>query len=356
MEKALEPQERTARKKVEEWVAKPGNSNNRFASAAGISAATLSAWMRGTYKGSNKNVIEKINQYFSLEGERQAVIIETEYVLTRQAKTIERFCVMAHAYNQISVIVGDSGLGKTTALKIYSQKPNTYYIKCHPYMRGRVSFLQQIALSLNLPTAGNQIVLFNRICDLASAGGKMLILDDAQALNPDSGPNTTIFEVIRALHDLGMGIVIAGNNKVRDSVTTKSDESFYQQMAARMNVLVVEPKFSEKDFDQVIHGLMKGRLKKEEFEYLLTIANQYYGGLHLVIRILTLAVTRGQKQNTPMSRRLLEEAAKHSISQLKPQYRTSKKGAKRNASETKEIDSDNQHLDEEEKVPQTCVA
>jgi predicted ATPase len=86
---------------------------------------------------------------------------------------------------------------------------------------------------------------YNRLAKVASEKGALIILDDAQTLNNKGTTNTTVFEVIRALFDEGIGFVISGNGKVREAVTETDTEELYQQFASRARQFEIKSDFSE---------------------------------------------------------------------------------------------------------------
>jgi DNA transposition AAA+ family ATPase len=321
--------------KANEYISISGNSANKLALVIGKSPSALSQFMRGTYQGSQEKICSALEDFFDLENQKVGIIREPECVETRQYREIWRFCTIAQAMGTIAVIVGDSGLGKTRTLREYAKRPNVFYVKCHPYMRGKTGFLQQLCLSMNIPIRGNQIVIFNKLADQAAATGALFILDDAQALNNKMVQNTTVFECIRALHDMGVGFVISGNGRVRDSVTQTDSEELYQQFASRSKILTVKSDFNFEDVREVLNGFISGRLDADELEYLYEIATQYYGSLHIAIKTLLLAFTRARAKRIRLTVPLLKDAARHSISQQKPEYKIKKKGVFINAQKEK---------------------
>lgn len=325
-----------------------GRSQTKLALVIGINAGALSSFMRGMYVGDNHKLCDKIESFFQLENERRSGLIEPDFVLTRQAEKIKQFVVMAHAYNTMSVIFGDSGIGKTKTLKEYARQypKNVHYIQCNPFMRSKFGFLQQLCLAANLPLGRQNIVSsFNRLATEGAARGALIILDDAQTLAGCRGANTTIFEVIRALHDQGVGFVICGNSSIRGDVTTTEHEELYQQFASRAKILQVSDKFTREDVADVIAAVLKnGALNEEEFDFLYRIANEFYGSLRLVINILSLAVSRAHARKAQFNVQYLRDAARHIVSGQKPEYKNQQKkgGMKNGKEETRnEIENEN---------------
>ncbi len=305
----------------------PERSQNRLAMTIGMSASTLSAFMRGVYAGAADKVVTKIEQFLALEAQRSAVTVEPDYVMTRQAEIIARTVGMAHAYRTIHVIFGSSGLGKTKSLKHYAlQRANVHYIACSPYMRGKVGFLQQIGHTLNIAPGRNMIATFNRVAEEGAAREVLLLLDDAQTLSTDGSPNTTIFECIRALSDAGLAFVLAGNPRLRDRVTLARDMELYQQFASRSRIVELPEAVSRDDVADVIRAVYTGRLGEDELDYLFRLGNGYYGSLWLVVGVLTLGVIQANAQNSRLRVAHLEHAAKHLASGRKSPIKNAKRG------------------------------
>jgi DNA transposition AAA+ family ATPase len=311
--------------KANEWLSKPENSQNKLALGAGLSSGTISPFMRGTYTGNNLAVAEQLDKFFEMEFQRRGTERNKTFVRTRQSNAVINACIQAHAYNNMTVLIGDSGIGKTMGLREYAKNPNVYYIQCNPFMRGRTGFLQQLCISLNLPAMGNQIASYNRLAKVASEKGALIILDDAQTLNNKGATNTTVFEVIRALFDEGIGFVISGNGKVRETVTETDTEELYQQFASRARQFEIKSDFTEEDVKNIFFQIVGEELEPDQFNFLYELSIKFYGSLRLAASILELALNRAKFKKIPLSLRLLQDASKHNVSQMKPQYRTAKK-------------------------------
>ena len=122
-----------------------------------------------------------------------------------------------------------------------------------------------------------------------------------------------------------MSFVLCGNRKIRERVTRVDDEELYQQFASRASVFDVPDKFSRKDVKAVIDAAYKGVLSEEQFEYLFTVANEFYGSLRLVIRILEVAVPKANELNSSLTLEMLKETSKYFLSDRKPEFKNKTK-------------------------------
>lgn len=311
--------------KANEWLSLPGNSQNKLILGAGLPSKTLSPFLRGIYPGNKLVVADQLDKFLEMESQRKGNERQRVFVRTRQSNAIINACIQAHAFNSMSVLIGDSGVGKTMALREYAKNANVYYIQCNPFMRGRTGLMQQLCIALNLPASGNSISSYNRLIKVASEKGILIILDDVQTLNNKGSTNTTAFEVIRSLFDEGVGFVISGNGKVRETVTETDTEELYQQFASRARSFEIKSDFTEEDVLSVVRQITEKELQPDQFQFLYELAVKFYGSLRLVASILELAIIRAKHKKIPLSLQLLKDASKHNVSQIKPQYRIKKK-------------------------------
>ena len=341
--------------KANEWLSMPGNSQNKLTLCAGLPSKTLSPFLRGIYPGNKLIIAHQLDKFLEMESQRKGVERKRVFVRTRQSNAVLNACIQARAFNSMSVLIGDSGVGKTMALREYAKNTNVYYIQCNPFMRSRTGLLQQLCTSLNLPASGNSISSYNRLVKVASEKGILIILDDLQTLNNKGSTNTTVFEVIRSLFDEGVGFVISGNGKVRETVTETDTEELYQQFASRARSFEIKSDFTEEDVLSIVWQIAEKELEPDQFQFLYELAVKFYGSLRLVASILELAIIRAKHKKIPLSLQLLKDASKHNVSQIKPQYRTRRK-SRINIREKENLNPDNESVGRKEKPTQTNVA
>jgi DNA transposition AAA+ family ATPase len=94
-------------------------SQSKAAQALGYSPGVVSAYKSRTYQGSVKAFEETAAAWLKRE-ERRIAKIEVPVAETSVLDSVRKAAGMAQDGSDIAVIVGDSGTGKTTALRSYA--------------------------------------------------------------------------------------------------------------------------------------------------------------------------------------------------------------------------------------------
>jgi len=323
MVETMEDKVKRLLKSGEKWVDedKGKRSWNKLARLININPSVISQIRSGIYKGRLTTFVRNLESYLLLQDKRASINIEPDFTPTRQGEQILKMAGHTKILRSISVIISSSGIGKTMALKHYAATtPGVYYIQADPFLRSKYQFLRKLCEIFNIRGATrNQANAFEAVKEKASIQGALLIYDDSQSLVSANTVNTTIFEIIRTLNDAGVGIILAGNGRLRDCITNSGEEEFYQQLASRSELLHLSETFSREDVEAVIHALIIDELSEEVIDYLFALANDCIGSLRVMIRVLTFAALRvqAQKGTKIITVQHLKDAAQLKISQPK---------------------------------------
>lgn len=205
-----------------------GISQNKVASALGISASALSTWLNGTYKGSVDQINERVLEYLETAKARsQDSPAKMPIVETSSFKAVNQFCGLVLRDCELGVLVGNAGFGKTTALKEFVRKHKTSILveADHGYT-ARALFLE-LCDNLGLDTKGSLHDLLSRVVDRLNDSGRLIIIDEAEHL-----PYRAL-ELIRRVHDkAGVGIVLAGMPRLQKNLS--GDPTHYAQLFSRV--------------------------------------------------------------------------------------------------------------------------
>jgi general secretion pathway protein A len=138
-----------------------------------------------------------------------------------------------------TVITGEIGSGKTTLvrhlLKRLPPKITTGLISNSP--QGRHELLQWIMMSLNRPFEGDYPTLFRRLEDFlhgqySSGRRTMLIIDEAQNLEPEALEHLRMISNINADHHQILQLILVGQPQLRDLLLAPALHQFAQRISS----------------------------------------------------------------------------------------------------------------------------
>jgi DNA transposition AAA+ family ATPase len=183
----------------------------------GISGSGLNAFVTGSYNANPHNIVLGIEQARTREEERAVSSFVPDFVETTIARTIRKAVRHTRARGQLGTLSGDSGLGKTTALKnICSGDPSIVYVPCNPTINSRLWPVLELILR-RLVAPGSKIpsapsICYNEICAHLEARPRMIVLDEAQLIS-----KAEIFDTLRTLSDdTSTPILFSGNAVLRE--------------------------------------------------------------------------------------------------------------------------------------------
>lgn len=134
---------------------------------------------------------------------------------TEDCRKVFNVCEAARKNRYMIGLTGDTGMGKSTACKAYSVRPNVWYY----YIDGTVSpltFLRGLLQEMGVPFEGSAHDMLNRVADeLNTQENPLLIVDESGKMNA---------RMILCLHSLrdktmkNCGIVLAGMPAFRNAL------------------------------------------------------------------------------------------------------------------------------------------
>lgn len=186
---------------LNDYMAKSGASQTKVAKALGISSATLSYFLKGTYTGDIQAICDKVKDYLEVEAQRAALKTNEGLIQTKCYKTIHKFCSLVLAHQICGMLTGDAGCGKTTALKAFAKAhPSVIMIEADHGYTAKALF-DELCYTLGLDDRGSLHQKLVRIVDKLNGSGRLIIIDEAEHL-----PYRAL-ELIRRVHDkAGVGV------------------------------------------------------------------------------------------------------------------------------------------------------
>ena len=219
------------KERLEEILKKYGISQNRAAKDIGYSSPVISDYRNGKY-GGDINALEEAVVKWIARTEQSHARKRVEVVETSQLKKIINAISMAHAENDVALIVDDAGSGKTTAARFYAgqNQRTTILVDVVKGMNAR-TLTVKIAEQLGLDTIRvNQQVLIQNVSAVLADKNMVVILDEADYLKADA------LEFSRRLvNDLGQsGLVLIGLPRLTGTIQNLKND--HRQLESRIGV------------------------------------------------------------------------------------------------------------------------
>lgn len=226
-----------------------GLSQAKLATLLGVSPAVISQYLKGEYKGDVASIDKKVEQMLS-RAKDKAADIKADFVPILTAQDILNVCSMAHTMNDINLVIGEAGLGKTIAIKHYAQTvENVVLIETEPTFSPKV-LLVELCNKLGIPPSKSNHDNIANIIEKLNGSDRLIIIDEAELLS------YKCLEVIRRIHDKsGVGVVLAGMPRLRANLRGKRGE--YKQLYSRIGfVCDLADRLPDDDIGELILGVL----------------------------------------------------------------------------------------------------
>lgn len=211
---------------LKQYIEQTGISQSKVATLLGVSTATVSQYLKGTYNGDVEGVDKKVVEMLDRQADK-AKDVKSDFVETATALDIFSVCQMAHAMADINLVIGEAGLGKTVTLKQYAKTvDNVILVEVEPTYSPKVLLVELCNKLGIVPSRSNHDNVTN-IVEKLKGSDKLLIIDEAELLAYKS------LEIIRRIHDMAkIGVVLAGMPRLRANLRGKKGE--YKQLYSRI--------------------------------------------------------------------------------------------------------------------------
>jgi len=187
---------------------KPWISRNQIAREMNHSAATLSAWLKGTYKGNNDNVTHAANMWIDRRARRQESQTPTKYVETWAVQEMAAMVRLADRRQKMAAIVAPPGSGKDMVIDALAEQLNGIVIYCSERTTP-FKLLEAWAVALSSRLLRGNGSLERRIIEAMRGRSMIVFLNEAQQL-PKSCAST-----IRMIYDeTKVPIVMFGSDDI----------------------------------------------------------------------------------------------------------------------------------------------
>lgn len=287
---------------LKEFMELSGKSQRQISKETGLSTSVISQFLEGTYTGNNEKVDQTIKQYLTVSKERlNSVQTTVFYEGLYNTKNVLFACAYAHRHNDIALVSGDAGAGKTTALKHYT-KNNTgvIMVTADSCTTSATAILRAIAEKVGKQINCRKSVLMQELISQLDGTNRLIIIDEADHLTLQA------LQAVRNLNDRAkVGIVLSGNDKIYRQMLTGQKGQEFDQIRTRISVrkrvvndytpeeiLNIFPALDERSLAFVLEVAMNESLRTAKKLY--EIALEYAGTIGETLNVKHLKRTREQ--------------------------------------------------------------
>jgi DNA transposition AAA+ family ATPase len=240
-------------------------SQSKAAQALGYSSGVVSAYKSRTYNGNVKAFEASVEAWLKREARRVSKI-EVPTAETTVLDSVRKAVMMAQDDADIAVIVGDSGTGKTTALRTYAAESHSAVLIEVDSSFTKNVLVTEIARAVGVESKGGMTAVIGRIVEALRGRDTVIMIDEADYLSDSS-----LELVRRIINDKAQtGVVLAGLPRLKYKLENLRND--HQQLTSRVGVLLELKRLTKGDAVKIIEGVWRG-LSKETIEAFVKTAN-----------------------------------------------------------------------------------
>lgn len=241
------------RTEVQTYMGESGKSQKQIAREIAVSPAALSQFLDGIYTGDNAGIADKLQGWLALEAKRNTKKEHSQMSLdVENTKTVLFVCEYAHTKNDITLIFGDAGAGKTTALEYYRDKnAGVIMITANACTSSATAILKMLCNETGRNISGRKDTIMNELVKYFKGTNRLIIIDEADHLT------LSALQAVRNLNDMAkVGIVLSGNNKIFLQMIGGAKSSEFQQLRTRITVRrKLSNKYKKKELQHIFPTL-----------------------------------------------------------------------------------------------------
>ena len=196
--------------RVSRTLERDGLSMAKAAKEVGVSSATLSTWLRGSYAGSVKNVNERVERWLALrEDQARRGMPAQAHAALAVTEEISLILSLAQTQADCALIYGAAGAGKSYAAQRYAtERPQVALSTMSPAVSTTLSALKRVARALSFapPKTCSAAAVEDMLVERLADRNALLVVDEAHHLSQ------AMLDELRCIHDrAGCGLALLGN-------------------------------------------------------------------------------------------------------------------------------------------------
>jgi DNA transposition AAA+ family ATPase len=265
-----------------------GLTRKDMAEAVGYDWSTVFKCLYGTYEGNYNNFCDAINSFKKLV-EQRSTIQKNEFVHNRITKMIYGGLNYALANNSITLIIGESRMGKTITREQWQRENN--HGRSVPVIAPAYGGTKRLCVSIAQAVGVNRNLSIPAMLDAiyrAFNRNRILIVDEAHRLLPgDRRTNPVNLELLRDIHDqTGCALALLATQRFDNEL--RKSEYMFEQLLGRVGMPIRLPKkIATADILPLIHQYVK-KPSERLVAKCLEVANSM-GRLGILIETLKVA-------------------------------------------------------------------
>jgi len=279
-------------------------NQSSIAKSLGVSAASVSGFLNGTYKGDMSRMVEMVSGYLQRIKERSSFVkVDIPFIETSIAKKFFEVARICHLDNEIGVVVGQAGIGKTFACKEYARKNmDAILIEADPSYSPKVLF-NEIAARINKDSETNLHKLFESIVLALKDSDRLVIVDEAENL-----PYRAL-EFLRRLYDrAGIGVLLVGMPKLVANLRGKSGN--FKQLYSRVGIFADIPGILESDVEVLVNMAIPDHLKNGNANIWQSFFKQCRNNMRTLTKLVSRTVRIADINKTHVDADIVKAATK----------------------------------------------
>ena len=284
-----------------EFMEQSHKSQQQISRETGLSTSVISQFLNGSSTGDNEKIAKTIDQYLTVGKERlNTVSSVTFYPEMHNTVEVLFTCYYAHRHNDLTLVSGAAGAGKTTALHHYEENnAGVIFVTANACTTSATAVLSLICQKLGKQAPARKAALMNVLVEQLTSSNRLIIIDEADHLSFDA------LQAVRNLNDLaGVGIVLAGNDKIYRQMLAGRRNYEFDQIRTRIGVRQKVTNDYKVEEMQAIFP----KLNQECTGYLLKVA--CYESLRTAIKLYEAAKEFAGVKKTALTVKILRETQK----------------------------------------------
>lgn len=168
---------------TKEFLEKYNQTQSWLAINIGVSNAQISTFLAGSYKGNVQNLEQKLKNFIGnfIPNEDKSQELEF-FIENKNTSYVNHIMKKAVEQTRLSVITGNAGFGKTTAIKKFiKNRPESIFIKANNLFTTK-DFLEILCNELNIKIESRGSEMFKSVIATLSRANKFIVIDEAEWL------------------------------------------------------------------------------------------------------------------------------------------------------------------------------